>query len=341
MKTASEMTKNVLERKNAYEKKRKKIKVTALTAFALAVVYLAVFAALGKSGILTKPVPQPQTTTADSIINQPMQSDKVQNVLYSGYKEVISGDNGGNAYSYQSPDNGTVGMSYPLSEAIKKYGDSVRYRIEIDFFKDKTELDKDSDEVKAEIERISNVLMKKYSIGLSVITFTDSSGNKIISVSHDGAEKELIENFPVSDDYGYMLWLYTEGEKDDTGATAEYNGGFIAADSVTVVRHNDKNFFLSKTYRFLKNQKSVENEPSDYGEIRRLSEFEDFQKEKIGDFIGMAKNDVVDYVALGAKNTFDEELSSNVAGEVYTAKDTEGLYIILHTDEGILAELLE
>lgn len=231
MKTASEMTKNVLERKNAYERKRKKVKHTAVTAIALAVVCIAVFAALNKSEILTKPAPQPETVTSNNSINQPMQSDKVQKVLYNGYKEIISGEDNDETASYATPPNGKVYMSYPLDRALKEYGDSARYRIEVDFFKDKTELDKDSDEVKAEIERISNVLMKKYSIGLSVITFTDSSGNKIISVSHDGAEKELIENFPVSSEYGYMLWLYTSDEQDDTGALAVNNSGFVSADS--------------------------------------------------------------------------------------------------------------
>lgn len=233
MKTASEMTKNVLERKNAYEKKRKKVKHTAVTAIALAVVCIAVFAALNKSEILTKPAPpQPQSTSSDTVINQPMQSGEVKDVSYNGYKEIISGEDNDETASYATPPNGKVYTSYPLDRALKEYGDSVRYRIEIDFFKDKTELNKDSDEVKAEIERISNVLMKKYSIGLSMITFTDSSGNKIISVSHDGAEKELIENFPVSSEYGYMLWLYTSDEQDDTGASAVNNGGFVSADSV-------------------------------------------------------------------------------------------------------------
>ena len=150
-------------------------------------------------------------------------TDNEQN--YIGYKDIVSGDEGDDAYSYATPKNGECNLSVPLSRAIEKYGDSVRYRIRIDFFRDGKQLLNGSDEVDAEVERISAILMEKYGVGLSVLTFTDRDGKKTVTVTHDGAEKELIENFPVSNEYGYFLWLFTPGMVDDTGAEGTINGG--------------------------------------------------------------------------------------------------------------------
>ena len=50
---------------------------------------------------------------------------------------------------------------------------------------------------------------------------------------------------------------------------------------------------MAKAYWFLINPKSVDKDALS-GVVGKLSDFEAFQKEKVGDFIGMAKNDIAE-----------------------------------------------
>lgn len=309
MKTASEMTQSVLERKHAYERKKRTQTKIAASALALILVCGTVVFAAGKG---TRPqVTQAETTQAQSGCNLPVELTDVDRNSAYGYKEIISlNDDGGNA-CYYSPGNGSVLFSYPLQQAMERYGDSVRYRLKIHLFRDGKLLDSGSAEAKEIADRLSSEIMENYIAGLSVITYKGADGDIVTDITHDGAEKGLIENFPVGEDYGCFLWLYAS-ETDDTGSYGTYNGGFVSADAIGVLRHKDKLYYQTERFCFSKNP-TTEQE-------YELSEFEDFKKEYIGGFIGIAKNDVDS--CLG-ESDFENELSSNIHGEVYSFNDAD------------------
>ena len=339
MKTTYEMTRNVLDRKHDFEKKRQTKRRISLSVFAAVFVCGAVFLAV--KGNLSPEVLPPQTDACETVsqtgspdssgINSVFEQGKNESGKTFGYKQLISlKDNGDNA-CYAAPANGIVYQSYPLSQALEKYGDNARYRIEIHFFREKNLLDSDSPEVKEIVDKISSQLIREYGVGLSVITYKDIDGNTITEVTHDGAEKELIENFPVSENYGCFLWLYSGEMTDDTGSVGVNNGGFVSADCVAVLRHNNKLYCETESVWFSEKPLTSEERP--------ISEFEAFEKNNIGNFIGVAKNDVDLCIGGIGKKTFDNELSSDIDGEVYTVKGTaesEELYIINQTDYGYL-----
>lgn len=126
------------------------------------------------------------------------------------YRTMISsyGDGGAAAVSYDSPENGTFKFSIPLKGAIDEYGASdengdILYRVLVYVFKDKNELNANSDTVREEGDRL-------FACGYTVAmeTYNDGHENHYYFTLH--ATKEQLVNFAVNEEYGYRFFLYDE-----------------------------------------------------------------------------------------------------------------------------------
>lgn len=343
MKTANEITQSVMQRKHTYEKKKKaRIRVT-LSTLSLVIVCAVVTLTMTEpnrpditpQGTITENDETAQTPLNNSgELNAPFMTDgeSISNI-YVGFKKLISENDGGDNACYAAPDNGDLFRSTPLNRALESYGDSARYRVKISLFKDKKELVSSSEEAQSIADRISASLMEKYGIGLSVLTSRDWYGREITEITLDAAEKEVIENFPVSDDFGCFLWLYSSNQTDDTGSSGTYNGGFVSADSAAVLRHNDKLYYqYGQSIRL-----------ADEDDYIKAEEFEAFSN-NFGRFIGTAKNDVNSCIyGQHTDESFSSELSSNTEGQIYSIKGTdesEGLYLVHQYENGGYCVLL-
>ena len=104
---------------------------------------------------------------------------------------------------YVSPDNGSYSYSIPLREAMKKYGNTVLYRVVVDVFCNNQMLEANSEAVKKEMERLSEL---EYTVAFE--KFTDGTIHRYYFTLH--ATQEQLSNFVENDNYGYMFWLYDE-----------------------------------------------------------------------------------------------------------------------------------
>ena len=102
-----------------------------------------------------------------------------------------------------APENGTVIMTPALQNAMEHYGDEAKYNVCITVCKSRKALDIRSDEVTAERERL---------VELGYITFLENywSGEESTTVFGCHFSYEELQNFTVSEDYGYILYLYDE-----------------------------------------------------------------------------------------------------------------------------------
>lgn len=102
-----------------------------------------------------------------------------------------------------APENGIVIMTPALQNAMEHYGDEAKYNVCITVCKSRKALDIRSDEVTAERERL---------VELGYITFLENywSGEESTTVFGCHFSYEELQNFTVSEDYGYILYLYDE-----------------------------------------------------------------------------------------------------------------------------------
>lgn len=102
---------------------------------------------------------------------------------------------------YVLPKNGEITLTKPLNMAIAEYGDSVLYEVEIYIVENQCDID--GAKWTQEYERISKIL-NNGELGLS--TFKNSDG-QIIYTLLGAVSKSTLDNFPVSDKYGYYITL--------------------------------------------------------------------------------------------------------------------------------------
>ncbi|MBQ9458761.1 MAG: hypothetical protein IJU66_02400 [Oscillospiraceae bacterium] len=121
---------------------------------------------------------------------------------------------------YTAPKNGEVGYSIPLGEAMEEYGDNARYRVVVDRFQDEQPMDPTGDEVEAEMDRLAAVgIVSAYER-----LYDHDVQERAYFTIH--ATRYELEHFPPSDDYGYMLFLYSERVPDyEPAPEAVYSGG--------------------------------------------------------------------------------------------------------------------
>lgn len=104
---------------------------------------------------------------------------------------------------YEVPENGTVGLSSPLSGAIAEYGDCVRYRVFVDLFRNGQALEMNSSLMEQESDRLAAL-----GYGVAGETYFDGTSNHYYFTLH--ATRDQVINFAASEEYGYMLFLYNE-----------------------------------------------------------------------------------------------------------------------------------
>ena len=135
--------------------------------------------------------PTAQKTNADSKITTT--TKKIEN-----NKKIISNYEASGMGCYATPENGEFFFSYPLTEARKKYGDKVIYKLSIDVFSDETFL-KDEKKLAAECERLN-------SLGFDA-ELKGKNGRWVI-VAQMTAEE--MEKFIPDLTLGYFFFLYDE-----------------------------------------------------------------------------------------------------------------------------------
>lgn len=122
----------------------------------------------------------------------------------STVKKMISSYGGGDTEAcYAVPENGTVGLSGPLRGAVEEYGDSVRYRVLVDLFRDGQALEMNGSLAKEESARLAALDFTP-----AVETYFDGREYHYYFTLH--ATMEQVTHFAASDQYGYMLFLYNE-----------------------------------------------------------------------------------------------------------------------------------
>lgn len=118
-------------------------------------------------------------------------------------KKVISSYESGDATAcYKSVDNGSCKYSIPLRNAMEKYGDTVLYKVVVDVFSNNDVLETNSEIVKSEIERLSE-------IGYTAELEQDMEHSYFVLC----AAQEQLVNFAVQENYGYLFYLYEERAK--------------------------------------------------------------------------------------------------------------------------------
>lgn len=108
------------------------------------------------------------------------------------------------AACYAAPENGSVGYSIPLANAMEEYGSGVIYQVVVDVFRDGQPLDARSAAVKEEIDRLA-------SLGYTTVSETYYSGGMVERhVFSLHATAEQLTSFAASGEYGYILFLHDE-----------------------------------------------------------------------------------------------------------------------------------
>ena len=135
--------------------------------------------------------PTAQKTNADSKITTT--TKKIEN-----NKKIISNYEASSMACYATPENGEFFFSYPLTEARKKYGSEVIYKLSINVFTD-AEFLKDEKKLAAECERLN-------SLGFDA-ELKGKNGIWVIAVQ---MTTEEMENFIPDSSLGYFFFLYDE-----------------------------------------------------------------------------------------------------------------------------------
>lgn len=147
--------------------------------------------------------PTVQKTDAD------LQSTKVQKTnsdskittttkKFEDKKKIISNYEASSMACYATPKNGEFFFSFPLTEARKKYGDKVIYKLAIDVFTD-AEFLKDEKKLAAECERLN-------SLGFDA-ELKGKNGRWVIAAQMTAEE---MESFIPDSSLGYFFFLFDE-----------------------------------------------------------------------------------------------------------------------------------
>lgn len=130
---------------------------------------------------------------------------------------------------YAPPKNGEVGLSMPLRGVIAENGDSARYRVVVDLFRDGQPLDADSGEAAAERERLAE-------LGYTVAYETAyDHGGQVSAYFTLHATRDQLDTLPAGG-YGYMLFLYGERVQDASQGVPEivFSGAGASVDGAGV-----------------------------------------------------------------------------------------------------------
>ncbi|MCR4805868.1 MAG: hypothetical protein K5981_09535 [Clostridia bacterium] len=142
-------------------------------------------------------------------------------------RKMISGFHTAYESSYAMPQNGEVGLSLPLRDAMDAFrGEDVLYRVVVEIFRDAgkpamghqpddsahEEVDESErllDPDSAEAQDVMARLARDYGFITAIETFTDADGSQTTwNTLH--ATYEQLADFPKDPEHGFMLWLYDE-----------------------------------------------------------------------------------------------------------------------------------
>lgn len=136
-------------------------------------------------------------------------------------KAMISAYDAGDVSAcYATPRNGEVNFSMPLRAAMAAYGDSVRYRVVVDLFRDEDALAPDGADAKSESARLGEL---GYISAFE--TYTDAETSQTWFTLH--ASYTQLADFAAGE-YGYMFFLYGERVPGGSAEISEpviYNAG--------------------------------------------------------------------------------------------------------------------
>ncbi len=220
MKTYEEMAHSALNRIDEYETSKKQSRGRAIKA-AAPVLTLCLVAMLGfgvwNGGLNDRTDNMKQNNTTNSIMQAPNNVTEPQDVIPMISSYGIAGD-----ASYAAPKNGEVFKSIPLSGALEEYDDSARYQVIVYVFKDGVQLDSNSAEVQAELERLG-------ALGYTTVFEEHNNGEDTEYVFSLHATKEELQSFSCNEKYGYFFFLYGEfySSSDTSSVTNYVHDGYI------------------------------------------------------------------------------------------------------------------
>lgn len=219
MKSYDETVKDVFLRMNEYEAvQKRKRRIISRTVTSLCCACMIAIIGIGSHNIITSPSWDNEQTESNhnnpSIVNSdqhnpgivnPGQPANLPNNAGSVLppKQVIRSYPCSEPERYVLPKNGEILITKPLYAATKEYGDSVVYEIEVYLLNNAESYLSNEAEWMQEYERISKITEDEQ-LGLS--TYNDGNGQKCYMLL-GVVSKDFIDNFPVSDQYGYYITL--------------------------------------------------------------------------------------------------------------------------------------
>ncbi len=135
---------------------------------------------------------------------------------------------------YAAPENGEANRSMPLRAAMEQYGEGARYRVIVDLFRDGQPLPADGAEAQAERERLAAL---GWTVAYETLTGEDQRTRHYFTLH---ADYRQLADFPVSGEYGYLLFLYGEYEPSATPqppavySESQLSTGSIPTESIEV-----------------------------------------------------------------------------------------------------------
>ena len=106
-------------------------------------------------------------------------------------------------YDY-AVDNGAVGFSVPLTDAMDELGDAVLYRVYVEIFKDGVQLAPDDPEV---VELMTSLINDGI---VSAIETVYQNNQPVATYDTLHATYDQLQNFKADSGHGWMLFLYAE-----------------------------------------------------------------------------------------------------------------------------------
>ena len=239
MKSYDETVKDVFLRMNEYEAvQKRKRRIISRTVTSLCCACMIAIIGIGSHNIITSPSWDNEQTESNhnnpSIVNSDQHNPSIVNsdqhnpgivnsdqhnpgIVNPGQpanlpnnagsvlppKQVIRSYPCSEPERYVLPKNGEILITKPLYAATKEYGDSVVYEIEVYLLNNAESYLSNEAEWMQEYERISKITEDEQ-LGLS--TYNDGNGQKCYMLL-GVVSKDFIDNFPVSDQYGYYITL--------------------------------------------------------------------------------------------------------------------------------------
>lgn len=193
MKNYNEIADSLFERRDEYNKAKERRKKTAKKAvLAVSCLCLAVLLGFGvrQSGLFRAVTTEPTDGEGETVAK---------------YTALISSFDYVSDVKYPAPANGQVSLTIPLGKAIEKYGDTAKYNVKISITRAARAEEPNTVDVKGELKRLS-------ALGYTEIheTYSDIKSNYYGFSCH--ATKQQLLSFPASEEYGYFIELYDEGQ---------------------------------------------------------------------------------------------------------------------------------